>query len=81
MRIVERWSTFNGHEHTSKEEALYHLNELRGELICKLAKKIVAGDFKYSDVIRVLDQNIDYLAEELTKINNDMESDGTDQDS
>jgi hypothetical protein len=80
MKKVTRWETFNGHSHNDQDDVRDHLDNLRGEIICKMAAALSQID-KYTAAIKYLDSHLDDLAEEIVRINNDKVIDATDQDS
>ena len=80
MNKVTRWETFDGNEYGSREDADEHLEQLRGDIICKLAARITALDGKYSAVIKLLDDSVDDIAYNLVQIDNDKVINAADQD-
>ena len=59
MQKVVRFVTFDKKEHASESNALKHLEGLYGNILCKVGKRIVGADFKYSTVLDVLDTSLE----------------------
>jgi hypothetical protein len=71
MIKATRYVTFDGDEYESQSAAVNHLEALRGDIICKLARALVDCNGKYTAMIEVLDKRLmDYRI--LTTIAADM---------
>lgn len=71
MRQCSVWVTFDDVQHMTLEKARKHLEELRGDIVLKLAKQIVTVE-KYTEAIEWVESRAPFFAE-MAKIEADMQ--------
>ena len=71
MRMVQKYVTFDGNEHNTKNEAIKHLDALYSDSLVKLAHRIVQEtDGKYGKTVEFIHANLSKFVD-LTLIEND----------
>jgi hypothetical protein len=71
MKYEHRYITFDNKEFPSREEALDHLDELRGKVIHNLAVSAIDLDWKYTTFVTWLDNNLNEIAAKIHIIESD----------
>lgn len=72
MKTVKKFVTFDGVEHVSETNALHHLDEIQGDIFCKIAREVAACDGKYTKTLEILRQNLTRLLL-LSDVSKDMQ--------
>lgn len=71
MKSVTMIETCDGLKHPNQERAERHLDALVGDLITRLAHKLVATDCKYVKITEVLDSTTEVMRE-IVRLKDDM---------
>lgn len=74
MNLVQKFETFDGKLHDSQEAAGRHLEDLKMELIGRIAHRVVAVDFKWTKIVELLAAELETMRQ-LVRISDDMTTD------
>lgn len=63
MYSIVKYKLNNGEEFDSKSEATKKLDNMYGDVLCRIAREISNLDFKYVNILHYLDDNLESLSE------------------